>query len=244
MNVLDVEQGSREWFDARLGMVTSSRVADAISFLSRKSTKGEKGDETQARKRLRFELALERLTKTPSDHYVSKWMEEGKTNEPLARTEYEQLTRCEVDLVGFAFHDRIKDAGASPDGIVGEDGLIEIKCPAPYTHMEYLLAGVVPAEYQPQMLWQMACTDRQWCDFVSHYPSQNMPRELRTFIIRFPRDDERIRAMEAQVEQFLGEVDEMVERLTNSDWLKDKLSASLAKVQAKNRYNLDLLQVP
>jgi putative phage-type endonuclease len=200
MNILDCEQGSAAWFEARLGCVTSSRVAEAIAKLKRKD------GESAARRNLRGEILCELLTGRPSEHYVSKYMEEGKENEPLARTAYELARDVIVEQVGFVYHNTIKMAGASPDGLVGGDGLIEIKCPKSTTHLEYLLAETVPEDYQPQMLWQMACTDRLWCDFVSYDP--RLPEDLQLFVVRFPRDEQRIAEMEAEVRIFLVEVNE------------------------------------
>ena len=214
-NYLDVEQGSQAWFECRLGCVTSSRVADAISKLKRKE------GESAARRNLRYEILCELLTKKPSEHYVSRYMEEGKENEPLARTAYELQKDVIVEQVGFVYHDRIKMAGASPDGLVGDDGLIEIKCPKTSTHLEYLINAVVPEEYKPQMYWQMACTDRQWCDFVSYDP--RLPEDLQLLVVRLPRDNERIAEMEKAVEEFLFEVDQMLNSLYPIETLKKSL---------------------
>lgn len=215
MNRLDVVQGSQAWFDARLGCVTSSRVADAIAKLKRKE------GESAARRNLRYEILCELLTKKPSEHYVSTWMEQGKENEPLARTEYELAKGVEVEQVGFVYHNTIKMAGASPDGLVGDDGLIEIKCPKTSTHLEYLIAAKVPEDYKPQMFWQMACTDREWCDFVSYDP--RLPEDLQLLVVRLPRDAERIAEMEKAVEEFLFEVDQMLNSLYPIETLKKSL---------------------
>jgi hypothetical protein len=121
-----------------------------------------------------------------------------------------------VEQVGFVVHSKINRAGASPDGLIGDDGLIEIKCPNSSTHIEYILGYTeAPSEYQPQMLWQMACTERQWCDFVSFDP--RMPEHLQLFVVRFHRDDARIAEMEAEVLKFLAEVDAIIERLPKED---------------------------
>jgi hypothetical protein len=116
-----------------------------------------------------------------------------------------------VTEVGFIHHPTIEWTGASPDGLVGDDGLIEIKCPNTATHIDYLLRGAVPAKYQPQMLWQMACTGRKWCDFASYDP--RMPVELQLFVVRFERDDLRIKEAETEVIAFLGEVESTVKAL-------------------------------
>jgi hypothetical protein len=117
----------------------------------------------------------------------------------------------EVELVGFVLHPAIKRAGSSPDGLVGESGLVEFKVPNTTTHLEYLLAEVVPEEYKPQMMFQMACTGRKWCDYVSYDP--RLPDGVNLFVIRFERDDKVIGEMEREVEVFLAEVNELAERL-------------------------------
>lgn len=204
------EQGSKEWFDCRLGSMTSSRVADGTA--KRKRVKaGEVAEEMACRRDMRFELVLERLTGKATEHYVSRWMKEGKEKEPLARTEYEIATDCTTEQVGYIYHPTLKWAGASPDGLVGDDGLVEIKCPSVYTHLEYLLSGEIPEDYQKQMLWQMACSERQWCDFVSYSP--DVPQEYQLFIVRLERDDKSISGMTLEVEQFLADVDKTLAEL-------------------------------
>lgn len=207
MIALDIEQGSAQWFQARCGSVTSCRVADLLS-------KRKDGKEAAARRDLRYELVCERFTGRISDNYVSRYMKDGIEREPLARAEYELRNGVYVEQVGYVEHPRIRMAGCSPDGLVGTDGLIEIKCPKPETHLEYLLAGEIPTDYLPQMRWQLACTEREWCDFVSYHP--DLPDSVQLFIKRLTRDkeiDALIRGMELEVEHFLGEVDAMVEKL-------------------------------
>jgi hypothetical protein len=235
MNILDCEQGSAVWFEARLGCVTSSRIDDAISFLKRKSKDKQKGDETAARERMRMELVCELLSGKASDHYVSKWMEEGKEKEPLARTAYELERNVYVEQVGFVFHPTIKLAGASPDGLVGDDGLVEFKCPKLSTHLRYIMNGFVPSEYVPQMFWQMACSggERKWNDFVSYVSEPKLPKELRTFIApRLHWNQEIIDIMNSGVEQFNLEVQDMLMKLKPS-YIEEKLAASIAYVKAK-----------
>ena len=216
MNIVDCNQGDSAWFQCRLGVVTSSRVADIVA--KRKRVKdGVKPEELACRRDMRYELLLENLTGKPTEHYVSRWMKEGKEKEPIARVEYELFADTSVEQVGFVYHDRIKMAGCSPDGLVGDSGLIEIKCPALNTHLEYLIADAIPEEYQPQMLWQMACTDRQWCDFVSFHP--DMPEHLQLFVKRMERDEGLIRGYELEVEYFLAEVDSQLAKLKESNRL-------------------------
>jgi predicted phage-related endonuclease len=213
MNLVDCIQGDAVWFKCRLGCVTSSRVADAIA--KRKRVKeGEKSEELAGRRRVRFELMCELLSQKPAAHYVSEWMDQGREREPIARIEYENATGASVEQVGFVYHPTIKMAGCSPDGIVGDDGLLEIKCPKIETHLQYLIDDIVPEAYLPQLLWQMACCERQWVDFVSYHP--DMPEEYQLFIKRLERTkevDAVIRGMELEVVQLLAEVDEEIERV-------------------------------
>lgn len=205
MNIIDCEQGDSTWFKARLGCVTSSKVANAIAKLKRKE------GEAAVRAACRMEIVAETLSGKTPPHYVSEWMAAGIEKEPLARTAYEMLFGLEVRRVGLVMHPRIARGAASPDGIVGSDGLMEIKCPKTITHLQYMADGVVPEQYQPQMLWQMACCERAWCDFVSYDP--DLPEDFQLFVKRFPRNDEAIAAMEAEVLTFLEEVDASIARL-------------------------------
>lgn len=207
LNIIDCIQGSSEWFESRIGMLGSSRIADAIRKAKREST-----GELQCRADLRIDLAVERITKKPMEHYVSKWMERGTELEPLARAAYELRKEVDVRQVGFVLHPSIQWAGCSPDGLVGNDGLVEFKCPKSTTHAEYLLGEVVPEQYVPQMTWQLACCPGyQWNDFVSYCP--DFPEPLDLFICRLPRDEQRIAAMEEEAKKFLAEVEAVTVRL-------------------------------
>lgn len=203
--IIEVEQGSADWVKMRVAMVTGSRVADVMAKLKKKE------GEAAVRANYRMELIVENLTGLAVDHYVSPAMEHGIEFEPLARAAYEMATGNEVDPGGFAIHPRIERFGSSPDGRIGTDGLLEIKCPTSDTHLGYLLAGTVPEEYQPQMMAEMACTGRKWVDFVSFDP--RMPQHLQLFIRRFEWNDARIGEMEREVEKFLGEVNEMLAKI-------------------------------
>jgi putative phage-type endonuclease len=202
--IIEVEQQSDAWLKCRIGRVTASRMGDVLAMLKR-------GGESAVRRNYRNEIVTELLTGRASDNYVSPEMLFGIEQEPYARAAYEMERDVMVDQGQFALHDRIPRWGASPDGYVGDDGLIEIKCPATTTHIGYLLAGTVPEDYQPQMLAQMACTGRLWCDFVSFDP--RVPERLQLFIRRFLRDESRIEEMEKQVQFFLNEVDEILRTL-------------------------------
>jgi putative phage-type endonuclease len=204
MPLVEVEQGSAEWLLMRVGCVTGSRMADVMAKLKRKD------GEAQCRQDYKSEIICETLTGLSSPHYVSKDMEWGIENEIFARSVYEVEVGT-VEPVGFALHPKIKRFGASPDGLVGTDGLVEFKCPNTSTHIEYILRGVVPAEYHWQMLAEMACAERQWCDFVSYDP--RLPKKLQLFVRRFARDEQRIAEMEVEVVKFLAEVDEQIDQL-------------------------------
>lgn len=199
-----VRQGSAEWKLKRLGRVTASRVADVVA-----KTKTGWGS---SRANYLAEIVAERLTGLPADKYVSGPMQWGTENEPLAKEAYEFYTGASVQDVGFINHPRIAMSGASPDGLVGADGLIEAKCPSTRGHIETLLGGAIEARYVCQMQWQLACTGRAWCDFVSFDP--RMPEEMRLHVERVERDDKRIAELEAMVREFLAEVDAKVSALT------------------------------
>lgn len=204
MKILDLIQGTDEWKAARAGMVTASRIVDVMAKI--------KTGEAAARRDYRCQIVAEILTGTPQDDvFVNDAMRWGTEQEPYARAAYEVAKGVLVDQVGLVFHPTIERGAASPDGLVEFDGLVEIKCPKTATHLDYLMAGEVPAKYQPQMLWQMACTGRDWCDFVSYDP--RLPEEHQLFVVRFKRDQARIDAMEAEVRAFLAEVDETLATL-------------------------------
>lgn len=205
MRVLDCKQGTAEWLDVRRGKITASRICDVMDKL-------KKGGEGAARRGYRTELIAERLSGLTEEHYTSNEMMHGTEFEPFARAAYEIGTGADVDQVGFVLHDRMDFAGASPDGIVGPDGAIEIKCPKTTTHIKWVLAGGVPEEHQDQCLWVMACTGAKWIDFISFDP--RLPEGLRIFMVRMPRDEERIARIEAEVEKFDAEVNASVSELS------------------------------
>jgi hypothetical protein len=194
-------QGSPEWLAERAGKVTASMVS---AVLAKPETAGYRDYQAQ--------LVAEILTgKTQGSDYTNAAMQFGTEMEPLARSAYEAETGFSVDEVGFCQHPTIERAGASPDGLVGNSGLVEIKCPKVATHLAYLIAGIVPVGYKNQMMWQMSCTNRDWCDFVSFRP--DLPEHLQLFIVRFKRDPARILELETAVIAFLDSVDKMLSQL-------------------------------
>lgn len=202
MKVLDVRQGSQDWFQARCGVPTGSHAADIMGFL-------KKGGESAARANYRAKIVAEILTgEINMDGYLSPAMVWGSDIEPLARTAYELKTGLEVDTVGFVQHEAIERMGGSPDGLLGEDGIIEIKAPNTSTHLKWMLAGVVPEEHEPQMSFYLAVTGREWADFVSFDP--RLPERHQLFVCRLERQPERIAEIEASVVQFNAEVDETI----------------------------------
>lgn len=198
-----MEQGSQEWFDARLGRVTASRVADVVAKT--------KSGYSASRANYAAQLIAERLTGTVAESYSNAAMQHGTDTEPQARMAYEFYRDADVVEVGFVAHPSIAETGASPDGLVKADGLVEIKCPNTATHIDTLLGGSVPGKYVTQIQWQLACTGRAWCDFVSFDP--RLPESMRLFVQRVERDDERIAELEQEVTAFLGEVAEKVRAL-------------------------------
>lgn len=196
-------QGSPEWFAVRLGRVTASRVADVVA-----KTKNGWG---ASRANYAAQLIAERLTGTAQESYTNAAMQWGTETEPLARAAYEFRTDANVTEVGFAPHPTIGLAGASPDGLVNGEGLVEIKCPNTATHLDTLLGRAAPDKYFVQMQFQMACTGRLWCDFVSFDP--RLPESMRLFVDRVTRDNTAIASLEASVIEFLAEIDTKVKAL-------------------------------
>lgn len=200
----EIIQGSPEWFAARLGKVTASRVSDVIA----KTKTGYSASRTN----YAAQLVAERLTGTVAESFTNAAMQWGTEKEPEARAAYEFKTDAEVAQIGFANHPKIAMTGASPDGLIGDDGMVEIKAPNTATHIETLLGQAVPGKYVTQMQWQMACCGRKWCDFVSYDP--RLPESMRIFIARVDRDDAMITRLESEVLTFLAEVDQTVAELT------------------------------
>lgn len=198
-----IEQGTPEWFAARLGNVTASRVADVIAKT--------KSGYSASRDNYMAQLICERMTNTVAESYTNAAMQWGTETEPLARAAYESYADVLVDQVGYVPHPAINRAGASPDSLVGADGLLEIKCPNTATHIETLLSETVPTKYITQMQWQMACTGRQWCDFVSFDP--RLPNGLQLFVKRVDASIEYITTLEEEVEKFLIELDNKIFKL-------------------------------
>jgi putative phage-type endonuclease len=197
------EQRTEEWFAQRLGKVTASRVGDVIAKT--------KSGPSASRDNYATQLVLERLTNKQGEFFTNAAMQWGTETEPMARQAYELKRGVFVDEVGFIDHPSIDMSGASPDGLVDKKGLVEIKCPESKTHMEYLMSGKPPAKYIPQMMWQMACTGREWCDFVSFDP--RFPTNLQILVVKVEYDPTYVKMLELEITQFLDEVSKKVELL-------------------------------
>lgn len=204
MRVACVDQHSPEWLQARTGKITASRIVDVLDF-------GAKGKESAKRKNYRGEIVAERVSGSAEEHHVSAPMMWGTEMEPHARAYYGLEMACEVDEVGLVLHPFFDFAGGSPDGLVDDDGGVEIKCPKTTTHIEWMTAGVIPEKHVPQCLWNMVVTERKWWDFVSFDP--RMPRGLRFFTQRMYRDSAAVAAVEAQVIKFNAEAEDAVSKI-------------------------------
>ena len=198
-----MNQGTPEWKQARCGKVTGSRIADVIAKV--------KSGYSASRDNYMAQLVCERLTGQVAESFTNSAMQWGTEQEEFARAAYEAHTNELVEQVGFIEHPLIHNTGASPDGLVGLFGLVEIKSPQTNTHLETLLSKSVPTKYYPQMQWQMRVCDRQWCDFVSFDP--RLPEKLQLFVKRVDFDAEYVAMLEKEVTQFLIELDEKVNLL-------------------------------
>lgn len=203
--IVSIPQGTDEWRAARLGKLTASRLHEALA-----KTRNGWG---ASRNNLMATLVVERLTGAPQDSFMNAAMQHGINTEPDARRAYAFYGDVDVVEVGFIDHPTISMSGASPDGLVGDEGLVEIKCPSSGIHLETLLGASVDRRYSMQMMWQMACTGRAWCDFVSFDP--RMPEDMQLHVVRVHRNDELITELEREARAFLAEVDAKALALRN-----------------------------
>lgn len=198
-----MDQRSDEWFAARVGKATASKIADIMAKT--------KSGPSASRANYAAQLITERLTGKPTEGFSSAAMQWGTDTEPQARAAYAWLTDNDVIECGFFDHPKIAMSGASPDGLIGDEGLVEIKCPNTATHIATLRGEPVDGKYIKQMQWQMACTGRLWCDFASFDP--RLPEPMQLHVTRIARDGALISEMETEVATFLAEVDDVVREL-------------------------------
>lgn len=200
------DQRSPEWYAERLGKVTASKVADVVARI--------KAGWGASRANYAAQIIAERLTGQNYAPYVNAEMKWGEEQEPAARSAYSFYADVDVELCGFVAHPKIAMSGASPDGLVGKEGLVEFKCPNTANHIDTLLGDPIPSKYIMQMQWQMACAERSWCDFASFDP--RLPEHMRLFVKRIKRDDKLIAELEKEVALFLREIDTKLAALKSS----------------------------
>ncbi len=203
IDLADAEQRAQSWHQARLGCVTASRIADVMA-----RTKSGYG---AARQTYMRQILAERISGMPTETIPSPAMRWGTQVEPFAVAVYEEWTQIETLTAGFIRHPNFQFAGASPDRLIGEYGLLEVKCPTTPTHIDTLLSGEIAERYVLQMQWQMACTGRRWCDFVSFDP--RLPPDYQCFVARIERNDELIGRLEAEVSSFLVAIEHRLDVL-------------------------------
>jgi putative phage-type endonuclease len=197
----DIEQGTDAWLELRAGKITGSKISHMMA-----KGKGLTKDS------YRTQLAVERITGKPVPMtFKSKAMIKGSEDEPLAREHYEFVNNVDAKQVAFILHPFLLNAGASPDSLIGDDGLLEIKCPNSETHINYLITKKIPGDYMDQMQWQLACSKRSWVDWMTY--DKSMPIHLRSMVIRVYRDEKRIIELEGTAEQFNEEINELVIKL-------------------------------
>jgi putative phage-type endonuclease len=213
-----MNQGSPEWLAARAGHCTASRFKDVLAKI--------KTGESASRRNYRIQLVTERLTGRPCDSYSNAAMEWGTATEPFARAAYEGARTVMVDETGFLLHPGVPFVGASPDGLVGADGGVEIKCPFQSTVHVETLEGGMPPEHRAQVQGTLWVTGRAWWDYISFDP--RMPAHLQLYVERIARDDAYIATLADEVTRFLAEVDAMVKRLGVP--IEDQLRASIKAV--------------
>ncbi len=200
-----IEQGSDAWRMQRCAKITASRVADIIART--------KSGYSASRANYLAEIVAEMLTGVPQESgFTNAAMQWGTATEPQARAAVEFVHDVTVELAAFVDHPTIPGSGASPDGLIGTDGLLEIKCPTTATHIDTLLSKSIPGKYMTQMQWQMACTARTYCLFASFDP--RLPANMQLFVHRVNRDDAMIVSLEKEVRAFIAEARVMVQDLT------------------------------
>lgn len=200
VNYIEVEQGSQEWLQSRLGKITASRAKDLMATVRYGEAAGYRNYKT--------ELAVERITGKRAERYVTKQMEYGTETESVAATMY-QLQTGNIATVCGAFEIDGSNVLASPDRLVGDDGLIEIKCRELANHVESMLSDKVPDEYYKQIQFQLWVTNRKWCDYVSY--GDEMPENAQLFIKRIERDEEVINEIIERVEQIEDDITKLIE---------------------------------
>ena len=198
MITTQVQQGTKEWQECRLGIPTASGFDKLITT---------KGEPSKQRQKYMYQLAAERITGIKEDSYQNGAMQRGIELEAEARAMYELMTGNKVEQVGVCYSDEKKLFGCSPDGLIGKDGAVEIKCPTSAIHVGYLLEGTLPADYFQQIQGQLLVTGRKWVDFFSFYPG------LKPLLIKVKPDEKFLKALRIELEVFCKELDEITEKI-------------------------------
>lgn len=196
-------QRTEEWYAQRLGKLTGSKIYTILP--------GARGAYKEAREQYAYTLVAERLTGKRQEIYTSSAMEWGIIQEDNAKTRYTEKTGIEVIEAGFFEHPMVKMTGASPDGLINHEGILEIKCPETHNHLKTMAKGEIKPEYEAQIQWQLACTNRLYCDFVSFDPRVAEPYDI--YIKRIERDDVMIATLQKEAVIFLDYVDMIIESL-------------------------------
>ena len=200
MKVLELEQGSDEWLQARAGMITASKIKAIVA-----------GNNTTSYKSVIADLVAERMSGKPVDGFSNGYMDRGNELEPDARKDYELQNFVQVNEVGFVIHPALDYAGCSPDGLVGSEGMVQIKCHKSHIHLNYIENGTVPKQYVRQMQWEMECTEREWSDFVSYAPQFPEPHNL--WVKRIERDESLIKDILEEVKQANELINQTIKKL-------------------------------
>lgn len=198
MKIYDFEQYTLEWFEIRCGMPTASNFDKIITSQGKPSTQ---------RKKYMYKVAGEYITGVPEDTYQNAAMQRGSAMEPEARGLYEVITGDTVKQVGFIVGNPDVEYGCSPDGLIGDDGMIEIKCPSLAVHVGYLLGNKLPTDYIQQVQGQLLVAERKWCDFVSYYPG------IKPLIVRIERNEEFIKKLKIELQLFSGELRDIINQI-------------------------------
>lgn len=227
----DMEQGTAEWYEARSGHVTASRISAVLC-------KGKGSKESVTRKEYMAQIICERLTKKSLEEERGNFFDirRGKDLESAARVEYEMRNHVVVDTAGFVKHPKLPWAGCSPDGLIGKTGLVQLKAPRRHVHLDWIMHGVVPSEHRDQMLFELACNPgRDYSDFVSYVDDLGDIPHLQLFQVRLHRDENKIAEIEAAVAKFNAEVEVIIAKLPTAEGrtsLQEQLEQSLAEIRA------------
>ena len=194
MIIENVEQGSKEWQEGRIGIPTASNFDKLVTT---------KGEPSKQRQKYMYQLAAERITGVKEESYQNAVMQRGIEMEAEAKAMYELITGDTVMIVGICYPDKKKLWGCSPDGLIGDDGALEIKCPTSAVHVGYLLDNVLPLDYFQQTQGQLLVTGRKWVDFFSFYPG------LPPLLIRVKPDEKFLKILRIELEMFVKELEEV-----------------------------------